>query len=53
MVALNDGGSVLAEENVHFDNDLPEYRTHGGAHVRCAFRGGPRKKGKLKSGNDD
>ncbi len=34
VVATDDGGNVLAEEQVHFDNDLPEYRTHGGAHVK-------------------
>nr|XP_053635683.1 xylulose kinase-like [Cherax quadricarinatus] len=33
-IVVNEGLEVLQEALVQFDNDLPEYRTHGGVHVR-------------------
>lgn len=33
-IVVNDALEVLQEAAVQFDNDLPEYRTHGGVHVR-------------------
>lgn len=33
-IVVNDAQEVLQEAAVQFDNDLPEYRTHGGVHVR-------------------
>ena len=32
-VVINHRLEVTAESEVHFDNHLPEYRTHGGVHV--------------------
>lgn len=33
-IVVSDSLEVLQEAAVQFDNDLPEYRTHGGVHVR-------------------
>ncbi|XP_069179446.1 xylulose kinase-like [Procambarus clarkii] len=33
-IVVNERLEVLQEASVQFDNDLPEYRTHGGVHVR-------------------
>ena len=33
-IIVNDQLKVLQEASVQFDNDLPEYRTHGGVNVR-------------------
>ncbi|KAG0712892.1 Xylulose kinase [Chionoecetes opilio] len=33
-IVVSEGQEVLQEAAVQFDNDLPEYRTHGGVHVR-------------------
>ena len=32
-LALNTKLEVLSEVHVHFDSELPEYRTHGGVHA--------------------
>ena len=34
MIALNNVLDVIAEEFVHFDSELPEYRTNGGVIIQ-------------------